>query len=294
MNNNLPGIGDNTNAPNYFETESERLRSEYDYLRNTVEAHLAEAKPIVKIDDQAGKDVVTALMKTMRETWKRIEGVHEAEKAPHLERGRATDGFFFGLMEKLGRRSKTGPKGEGERLNDLLTDYDLRVLAAEQERRRKAAEEAARIARIAEEARLKAEREEAERRLAAERARLEETKAAKGKAAEEAAKAASEARVEETVAANRAEETYIETLAAPKDIMRQRSDAGVTSGMGTEKFVEITDLKALDLEALRPYLMKADLEKAVRKYADSVSFSDDESVQIAGARFGKRAKSRVY
>lgn len=286
-------MGDNVQT-SVFEAETEHLKTEYGYLADTVEAHLAESRPIIAINSPEEKDTVTSLMKKMRETWKRIEGVHEAEKAPHWERCRANDGFFFGLMEKLGRRDKKAKKGEGERLNDLLTDYDLRVLKAEQERRRKEAEEAARIARAAEEARLKAEREAEEARLAAERARLEHTKAAKEAVAEVKEEVASTTRVDEAVAVERAETTYIETLAAPKDIMRQRSDAGVTSGMADEKFAEITNLKELDLEALRPYFTKDMCEKALRSFAAAQGYSSDESVQIAGARFGKRPKSRVY
>lgn len=291
--NTIPGIGDNVQV-SYFETETERLRTDYGYLQVTVAEHLSESAKIQAVNDQATKDVVTALIKKMRETWKRIEGVHEAEKAPHLERGRATDGFFFALMEKLARRDKKAAKGEGERLNDLLTDFDLRVLAAEQERRRREAEEAARIAREAEEKRQREEREAEEARLAAERARKPETQAAKEEVAQEAEARASDARVEATVAGAKAEETYMETLAAPKDIMRQRSEQGVTSGMASEKFKEITDRNALDLEKLRPYFAVADLEKALGKYAESVGYSNDASVQIAGARFGKRPKSRVY
>lgn len=287
------GIGDNTQA-SYFETETSRLKQDYGYLEEIVAQHVAESEPITIVDSQETKDRVTALMKKMRETWKRIEGVHEAEKAPHLERGRAADGFFFNLMERLGRRDKRAKKGEGERLNDLLTDYDLRILAEEQERRRKAAEEEARRLREAAEARAKAEREAEEARLAAERARKPETTAAKEAIAEVKEDVASAARVEETVALEKAESAYIETLATPADIMRQRSSAGVTSGMATEKFREILNREELDLEKLRPYIPAAALDTALNKYAESVGYSNDEKVQIKGARFGKRPKSRVY
>lgn len=307
MNANDRGIGDNTQV-SFFETEMSRLKQDYGYLEATVAEQLAASRPITVINDQATKDVVTAMMKNMRETWKRIQGVHEAEKAPDLERGRAKDGYFFGLMEKLGRRDKKANKGEGERLNDLLTDYDTRILAAEQERRRREAEEAARIAREKAEAEARAAREAAERariaeeaRLRAERARTEETRAARAAEAAAAAQAAAEAeealsktRVDLTVTAGKAEETYIDTLATPADVMRQRSDQGVTSGMATEKFREITDRNILDLEKLRPYIPAAALDTALNKYAESHGYSSDESVQIKGARFGKRPKSRVY
>src|SRR5579863_6554184 len=120
--NTTPSIGDNTQV-SFFEMETDRLRQEYGYLEDTVAAHIAESESITVINDQKGKDFVTAHIKKMRETYKRILGVHEAEKAPHLERGRATDGVFFGLMDKLGRRDKKAKPGEADRLNAILTDY---------------------------------------------------------------------------------------------------------------------------------------------------------------------------
>jgi hypothetical protein len=293
MSEQLPGIGDNVDV-SYFETETARLKQDYDYLAVQVAEQTTECSGISVINDQPTKDVVTAHIKKMRETYKRILGVHEAEKAPHLERGRANDGFFFALMDKLGRRDKKAKPGEADRLNQLLTDYDVRVLAEEEEKRRKAAAEAAAAAAAAEADRLRKEQEAEDARLAAERARKPDTTAAKAAVAEAKEAEASAARVEETVAAARAEEAYINSLATPADIMRQRSTVGVTSGMASEKFREITDRNTLDLEKLRPYLAVAALETALNKYAESVGYSNDESVQIKGARFGKRPKSRVY
>jgi hypothetical protein len=301
-------IGDNVQTKDFAKDEHDRLKSEYAYLENTVLYLLSKSAPITVVDSQDIKNEVTGLIKAMRDAYKRIKGVHEAEAAPHLERHRGACGFFFGLMDKLGRRDKKANEGEGDRLNRLLTEYDVRELAKEQERRRREAEEAARIAREKREAEEKAARDAAEAlrqaeeaRLKAERARLPETKAAKQEAAQEAAHGAREAsealsdtRVEAEVAAAKAEEAYIDTLAAPKDIMRQRSEDGVLSGMASEKFAEITDRNVLDLERLRPYLPVAALETALNKYAASVGHSNDESVQIKGARFGKRPKSRVY
>lgn len=285
--------GDNTGAINYAEDETKRLRNEYGYLETTALDLLAKSKPILIVDSSESKDLVKSLIKNMRDAGKRILGVHEAEKMPHLERGRAADNYFFGINDRLLRRGKTGRAGEGDRLNQLLTDYDVRILAAEQERRRKEAAEAERIRQAAEAERIRKEQEAEEARLAAERARKPETTAAKQEVADQAADAASTARVEETVASARAEDAYVETLARPQDIMRDRSDDGILSTMGSEKFAEITDKNTLDLNKLRPYLAPADLEKALRRYADSVAYSADASVQIAGARFGKRPKSLV-
>lgn len=102
------------------------------------------------------------------------------------------------------------------------------------------------------------------------------------------------ARVEQTATAAAAEEAYMATLAAPADIMRTRAADGSLATMAKEKFVEITDRNTLDLNKLRPYLPADALVTAIRKYAELVSFSNDESVQIAGAKFGTRPKSKVY
>jgi hypothetical protein len=292
--NTLPAAGDNIQIK-YMELELDRMRADYSHLPNTLAELEVQAEAITVVDSQSVKDVVTSLIKDARDLYKRIKGVHEPEKLPHLERGRGVDAFCFGLMSRISRGSdRKAREGFADRLNRLLTDYDMLLLAQEQERRRIAAEEEARKAKEAAEAKRKAEADAEAARLAAERARLEHTKAAKVAVAEKAEEVASTAHVEAVVTAEKAEAAYVETLAAPADIMRQRSDAGVLSTMGTEKFVEIVDRNELDLNKLRPYLAIGELEKALRKYAESVAYSEDDSVQIAGARFGKRAKSRVY
>jgi hypothetical protein len=287
-------IGDNTQTIRYMEMELERMRSEYPHLLSSYDDLKTRADQIEVVDSPEVKDAVTSLIKDYRDLYKRVKGVHEPEKMPHLERGRGVDAFCFGIMAKISRGSdKKAREGDADRLNRILTDYDTMILEQERERRRLIAEEEARKARAAAEAKAKAEREAEEARIAAERARLEHTKAAKAEVAEQREEAASTAHVAAVVTAEKAESAYIDTLATPADIMRQRSDEGVLSTMGTEKFAEITDRSALDVRKLAPYIPMAALETALRKYADSVGYSSDESVQIAGARFGKRPKSRV-
>jgi len=294
MNDRTPGIGDNAATIDYFGEERERLLRDYSYLENAVAELLAKGEPIEVVDSQEVKDIVTGLIKEMREAYKRVKGVHEAEKAPHLERGRAADSVFFGLMERISRgQKKAAAEGIADRLNRLLTDYDTRLLIAEQERRRAEAAEAARKAREAAEAEARARAEAEAARLAAERARKPETQAAKESVAEVKEEQASSATVEAVVTAAKAEDAYIDTLARPADIMRQRTASGALATMGTEPFAEVTDRNVLELEKLRPYLPAAALETAVRAYAKSVGYSDDPSVQIKGARFGKRPKSLV-
>ena len=120
----------------YAKEESERLLSEY--------AALAETTAILEIDsdkvpdvipDDAGKAVVVDLIKRIRDTKVRIEAIHGVEKQPHFRRGQGVDQFFFGLWDRLLKRSRTARDGIGDELGKKLTAYDTRVLLEEQERR---------------------------------------------------------------------------------------------------------------------------------------------------------------
>ncbi len=290
-------IGGNlsNDAPDYARLEVERLSNEYAILQTeTVPNLLAEFGEIPEtIPDDDVKGRVTSLIKRMRDATRRIDSFREVEKQPHYRRGQGVDQFFFALWDKIAKRDRTGRDGAADILQRRLTDYDTRKLAEEQERRRKAAAEAERIAREAREAQEKREREEREAREAAERARKPAKVEEKTAVADVAAQQASTARVEATVASAAAEEARIATLARPADIMRRRGFDGTLSTMGTEKFAEITDRSALDLEKLRPYIPIAALETALRAYANGHGYSDDASVQISGARFGKRPRSVV-
>lgn len=291
---NIPGIGDNTQTIDFAKVEVERLKNEYGYVQESALRLIEQAKAITVIADNDDKSKVIGLIKLLRDEAKRSTGLHEIEKAPHFRRGQGVDQFFFGIVDRLWKRDKKGNDGEGDRLNKLLTAYDVRQLAIEEEKRKAAALEAARIAQAAEAERLRKEQEAEAARLAAERARKPDTTAAKAAIAAAAQEAAMAARVEQTATAAAAEEAYMATLAAPADIMRTRAADGSLATMAKEKFVEITDRNTLDLNRLRPYLPADALVTAIRKYAESVSFSNDESVQIAGAKFGTRPKSKVY
>lgn len=291
---NLPGIGDNSQSIDYAAEETRRLEVDYGNLATSVRELIEEARAIqLPIADDEDKGVVAAMIKRLRDTAGRVEGFRELEKEPHLRRGNAVDQFFGRLRIALRKDSKRDRNAIADDLQDALTEYDRKKLAEEQERRRLAAEQAAR------EAREKAAREEAarreaeEKRLAAERAKLAETKATKGQAAAAAEQAASAATVEAKVAEQKAEEAQVQTFARPAEIMRRRGDDGVLTTMGTEKFAEIIDLQQLDVAALRPFIKVDHLEQALRGLAASRGYSNDEKMQIAGARFGTRAKSVV-
>jgi hypothetical protein len=288
-----PRIGDNTQI-DYAADETRRLEREYGNLKDAIEGLVAEAEKIpLPITDPEGKAVVAPMIKRLRDQKTSVEGLREIEKMPHLRRGNAVDAFFGSLRVMLLRDDKKSRLAIGDVLQSELTTYDERVLAEEMERRRREAAKAAEELRKKLAAEEAARRAEEETRLAAERARKAETQAAKSEVAEQAAVQASVAAVKAKLAETRAEASYVETLARPADVMRQRMDNGVMSTMGTEKFSEILDRDKLDLEKLRPFFKLEHLEQAVRGYAASRGHSNDPAGQIPGARFGTRAKSLV-
>ncbi len=282
--------GGNTDTIDYAQEESDRLQRDYAQLALNVEELETKAAeiplPIVGDDTKA---VVVETIKQIRDAKTRVEALHGLEKQPHLRRGQGVDQFFFGLWGRLIKRAKNDRDGIADVLGRELTDYDVRVLAAETERRRKAAEEANRIAAAAEAERIQKEREAEEARLAAERARKPDTTAAKVEIANQKDDAAAAARIEETVAVNRAEDAYVETLARPADIMRTRTAGGTLSTMQEETYAEIEKAELLDVAKLWPYIAFAEKEKALRAWAKSTGFNEP----MTGAKIGRRPKSRV-
>lgn len=283
-------LGDNTNTIDYAKEEIQRLGQDYANFVGTVEDLTVEAEAIPeKIEDAETKGIVASLIKRMRDAAKRIEGVREVEKTPHLRRGQAVDQFFNGLGTRLFKAAKRDRDGLGDSLQARLTEYDTRILMAEQERRRKIAEEEARKQREAAEAAAKAAREAEDRRLAAERARLPETRETKQEAAAVAGEAASAAKIEEAVATDRAEAAYVGTLAKPADIMRQRGEDGTLTTMAREFYAEVVDATKLDKGALWPFISLDAKEKALRQWAKTSGHRQ----QMAGAAIGDRPKSVV-
>jgi hypothetical protein len=284
-------IGDNLPDPiDYAKDETGRLQADYAETARMVDSLLDEFEEMPEvIEETSQKGSVASLIKRMRDTAKRIDGLRELEKTPHFRRGQGCDQFFNGLLDRLSRREKKNRPGAADILQQRLTDYDTKLLLAEQERRRKEAAEAARIARARAEAEAKAAREAEETRLAAERARLVETKAAKQAAATMAQEAASAAAIEAAVAADQAEAAYIETLARPADIMRTRGADGTLTTMARENYAEIEDATKLDMAVLWPFIALAAKERALALWARSTGHRQ----QMAGARIGDRPKSVV-
>jgi hypothetical protein len=275
---------------NFSATVTSFLDEEYRELPKTVEALLVEARDLPKeIPDDTIKGRVASLIKRFRDTTARIEAFRVKEGEPYLRGKQAVDQFFFGMQDKCARRDKKAKPGAADVLQQRLTDYDTKVLAAEQERRRRIAEEEARVAREAQERAAREAREAEEARLAAERARKPEIIEQKEAVADQKQVAASEAKVDAGIAVGRAEAAYVDTLAKPADIMRHRGDDGTLSTMATEPYAEVENYDLLDMTKLWPFISTDAKDKALRSWARTTGHSQP----MAGAKIGKRPKSVV-
>ena len=276
----------------FGKTVTDFLNEEYKQYDTTIDDLLAEARDLARvrpIPDKQTRDRFPSVIKRIRDTAAKMTAFHKKEKEPWYRGGQAVDQKFFGWIDKLARRNRDNNPGAADVLNAMVTDYDNRVLAAEQERRRLEAEAAARVAREAQERAAAEAREAEERRLAAERARKPEIAETKQAAAAEAEQVASAARVEAVVTTERAQEAHIATLAKPADIMRNRGDDGTLSTMAQETYAELVDKDLVDRDALWPYIGAKEVEKALRAWAKSTDFRKE----MAGAKVGRRNRTVV-
>jgi hypothetical protein len=257
--------------------------------------------PAVEDDETKGK--YTSLIKRLRDQVKNLESYHAKEKQPYLRGGQAVDQKFFGLIEKLARRVKTGKPGAADVLLARVTAYDDRREAEERARLQREADQRAAVAREAqrkaEEERRERERIENEARAAAEaaeRARKPEhieakTEIAQAKQAEAQAQAgaATEAAITANVATIQAEEARVATFAKSADLMRHRGEDGTLSTRQQEPYAIIEDESLLDREALWPLISMDAKEKALRTWAKIHNFNKP----MAGASIGRRPRSVV-
>jgi hypothetical protein len=266
------------------------LEEEYAKQGPIVTALLDEARDVPKvIEDADTKAKVASIIKRMRDQAKLLAAAHSKEKQPYLRGGQAVDQFFFGLVDKLTRRAKTNNPGAADVLNNRLTDYDNRVLAAEQAKRQREADEAARLARLAQQKAAEEAAAAEAARLAAERARKPETVAEKTTVAVAQEQVADQAKVEAVVTTAQAHEAHIATLAKPADIMRTRGEDGTLSTMGTEKYAEIVDRTLLDKEKLWPYIKQDAIASALTQWSKFTDYNQ----QMPGAAIGRRNRSVV-
>ena len=162
-----------------------------------------------------------------------LESDHKGEKQPYLDGGRAVDGFFKTLSDKL-----TVAKKEVERRQ---TAYANKKAADERCRREEEA-------RITKEAADRAAREALER------------------AAQLPADAADAVLQDAIVQEVRAEAAVEAAQASQADLSRTRTDLGVVSSLRTTWKGEMVNRDELDLEKLRPYIATDALERAINAF----------------------------
>lgn len=186
-----------------------------------------------EIADDKAHGLVGDLVVALRGIERRAKDSHKVEKDPFLAAGRAVDGFFNRVIERAAQLKNT--------LELRGRDY------------LKKKEDAARRER---------ERIEREAREAADRARME-AEAAAAFGADEHIEQARDDAFDAEQAARAASEA---ASAKPADLTRTRSDSGRVSSLAENWQFEITEFAKIDLEALRPYLPRADLEKSIRAF----------------------------
>lgn len=206
------------------------LISRYEQLQAAFE----DAPEIIADEKTNGK--VADLARQISACRKNAEAMRVAEKEPHMAASRAVDGFFKNtLLDKLDGLFRT--------LEKRITIFQR--AKAEKERLAREAE-ARRLKDIAEK-----EAEEAAKKAAAMQTPVELGDALK---AEDQAKqtAADAAAAAVTASASNAE------------LSRTRGDQGAVASLRTFWDFRDLDRAKIDLEALRPYLTVADIEKALR------------------------------
>lgn len=249
-----PGeIGHNSLIPTPVQITEEMSMKYLDMLgdRNTVQLD-AEALP-AKITNKDELGNASRVILAARELAKKAESSREAEKGPYWRAGLSIDAFFKTMLTDLNRVAVE--------VGRAVNDYQQAQLAAE---RRKREEERREAERVAEEARLKAERAR---------------KAATREAAE----------IDAALQERRAEEAREATQATPAGMVRERFADGPLVTMKTIKYVEITDIKKIPLEELRPYLRPADIDAAVKRWASAMDYTGT----MAGVACGEREDTVV-
>jgi flagellar biosynthesis GTPase FlhF len=231
----------------------EVLAENYEILLTEIEALAGKANEAPKTIS-GDEDVITVgeIVKGARDLSKRLDKARDAEGRPHLEAKREIDGFFKGHMERIDRIAQI--------LQKRADDYQ-RARAAEERRKRE------------EEARRLREEEERQREIA--------------RKAEEANRAKTAAKHEDKAdeLAERRVEAEASAQASNADLVRVRSDTGTVVSAKTEWKGEIVSVEEIDLNKLRPYLKRDDVQKALN------TFVRMGGRELAGARIFEDVKA---
>lgn len=249
-----PGeMGHNSQIPTPKQI-TEELAMRFGDMSNDTTKVLTDARDLPeKVTDKDSLGSASRVILSMRELAKKAESTRESEKGPYWRAGLSVDAFFKDIISRLEKASVI----VGRRVDD----YQQAQLAEE---RRLREIERLETLRIAEEARLKAER-----------ARTEATRAAR--------------EVEAALADRRASEAAEAVQATPAGMVRERFADGPLVTMRTVRYAEITDIKAIPLDELRPYLKPSAIEDAVKRWAVATEYS----VTMAGVKVGEREESVV-
>lgn len=210
------------------------LRDQYEQIGTRVDALIASAgraPATVNDDDTLGK--MGDLIKSITACGKQIEAARVSEKEPFLAAGREVDGFFKPMGDTLAVAKK--------RLEAPCGVY-LRAKADAEKKAREAIEAAAR--RAAEDAMRQAQEAEAANLTAVSDAALDRALTAEADA-DRAQKAAE---------------------AKPAELARTRGEMGSVATLRTSWDAEILDYAAIPLEAIRAFVPRDAIEKAVRAF----------------------------
>lgn len=276
--------------PDYAGEVMERLSKDYANLLESVADVLARLRALpATIEDENVLSEYSAVIKDGRDLRKRLEVYHDAEKAPYLRGGQGCDQFFFGAIDRLGKRAPRAANGGLDVADARVDDFMQRKLQAELQRRAAAAREAARLVKEAQDKADAEFRAATERALAAERARKPENIEVHREAAQEHAENAAKAEFEAERARELAEDARIDTLAPAADLVRTRLDSGALATMGQSPYVQITDVTQLDKEVLWAFLKEDAILAALKVWAKTKSYR----VPMAGAVIEMRYKGRT-
>lgn len=254
MQNNVATIGDNL-PPNDAEVLQQTLKENHNVIFTRAQ-ELVEAGDRIpaEINDEETAKKATAYISQVNAATKTVESLRETEKSPYLTLGRVVDGVFNTVKESLAASKSKALKP--------LDAYNKKV---EAENRRK----------LAEEARLKREKEDEERLAQDALRRANQTEAA-DKMGDQA-----------NISANVAAEAERAAEAKPCELVKTRADTGAVSSLRTEWRGEVVDLETINLEILRHHFAPADIQKALN------SFVRAGGRELMGAKIVEESKTVV-
>lgn len=205
-------------------------------------------------DEMAGK--LGDMIKLLMHCEKTLETNRVGEKEPFLTLGRVVDGFFKKYTSSLDTAKA--------KVNRVLTPY----LKWKED-------EARRVAREQQQAQIKEAQRLADEAAAQDAAKMKD--AATQTLNEAAAMEKQAAKTQETVEAKAA------------DLTRTRGDMGSVSGLVTKWVADQIDYETIDLEALRPFLSRAEIDKAAQTFARTVR----NTKSLRGATIHEVSEARV-